>query len=110
MDSTRSHTSITAHVNCHTCTYFFPKQTPYLILTYIMPILYGAYINLNAVSRIVILQKKTLRMMNFQSGDSHSSPLFKSNLILKFEDKILTENILFINKSFNNLLPPIFKS
>ena len=66
--------------------------------------------NLNAVSRIVILQKKALRIMNFQSRDSHSSPLFKSNHILKLEDKILIENILFINKSFNNLLPPIFKS
>ena len=48
--------------------------------------------------------------MNFQSRDSHSSPLFRSNNILKLEDKILIENILFINKSFNNLLPPIFKS
>ena len=38
-----------------------------------------------------------------------SSLLFKSNHILKPEDKILIENILFINKSFNNL-SPIFKS
>ena len=66
--------------------------------------------NLNAVSRIVILQKKALRIMNFQSRDSHSSPLFKSNHFLKFEDKILIENILFINKSLNNLLHPIFKN
>ena len=48
--------------------------------------------------------------MNFQSRDSHSSPLFRSNNILKLESKILKENTLFINKSFNNLLPPIFKS
>ena len=48
--------------------------------------------------------------MNFQSRDSHSSPLFRSNHILKLEDKIHIENIRFINKSFNNLLPPIFKS
>ena len=66
--------------------------------------------NLHAVSRIVILQKKALRIMNFQSRDSHSSLLFKSNHILKLEDKILIENTLFINKSFNNLLPPVFKS
>ena len=66
--------------------------------------------NLNAVSRIVILQKKALIIMNFQSRDSHSSPLFKSNDILKFEDKILIENILFINKSVNNLHSPIFKN
>ena len=65
--------------------------------------------NLNAVSRIVILQKKALRIMNYQSRDSHSSPLFKSNYILRLENKILIENILFINKSLNNLLPPISK-
>ena len=59
---------------------------------------------------IIILQKKVLRIMNFRSRDSHSSPLFRSNHILKVEDKILIENILFINKSFKNLLPPIFKS
>ena len=52
--------------------------------------------NLHAVSQIVILQKKALRIMNFQSRDSHSSLLFKSNHILKLEDKILIENILFI--------------
>ena len=66
--------------------------------------------NLHALSRIIILQKKVLRIMNFRSRDSHSSPLFRSNHILKVEDKIVIENILFINKSFKNLLPPIFKS
>ena len=62
------------------------------------------------MSRIVILQKKALRIMSFQSRDSHSSLLFKSNHILKLEDKTLIENMLFINKSFKNLLPPVFKS
>ena len=56
-----------------------------------------------------MLQKKAL-IMNFQSRDSHSSPLFRFNHILKLEDKILKEHILFIDKSFNKLLPPIFKS
>ena len=51
--------------------------------------------NLHALSRIIILQKKALRIMNFQSRNSHSSPLFKSNHILKLEDKILLENILY---------------
>ena len=39
--------------------------------------------NLHAVNRIVILQKKALRIMNFQSRGSHSSSLFKFNHILK---------------------------
>ena len=59
-------------------------------------------------SRIITLQKKALRIMNFQSRDFHSSPLFRSNHALKLE--ILIENILFISKSLNNLLPPIFKN
>ena len=50
--------------------------------------------NLHALSRIIILQKKVLRIVNFQSRDSHSSPLFRSNHILKLEDKILIENII----------------
>ena len=48
--------------------------------------------------------------MNFQSRDSNSILLLKSKHILKLEDRILIENILFKNKLFNNLLPPIFKS
>ena len=55
-------------------------------------------------------KESLLRIMNFQSADSHSSPLFRSNHILKLEEKILIENILFINTSFDGLLPPIFKS
>ena len=66
--------------------------------------------NLNPVSRILILQKKPLIRINFQSRHSHISTLFKPNHILNLEDKILIENILFINKSLNNLLPLIFKN
>ena len=48
--------------------------------------------------------------MNFQSSAYHSISLFRSSHILKLEDKMLIENILFISKLFNNLVPPIFKS
>ena len=61
-------------------------------------------------SRNIILQTKALRIMSFQSRDSHLCALFRSSHILKLEGKILIENVLFISKSFNNLLPPIFKS
>ena len=92
-----------------------PFTLPYLILTYInyVNLIWGQ--NLHAMSSIIILQKKALTIMNFKSRDSHSSLLFRSNHILKIEDKILIGkiligNIIFIIKSFNNLLPPIFKS
>ena len=47
--------------------------------------------------------------MNFQARDSHSSPIFKSSHILKPENKIFIENVLFINKSFDKFLHPLFK-
>ena len=42
------------------------------------------------------------------SRNSHTSPLFKQNSILKFQDKICLENILFVRKSLNNLSPSVF--
>ena len=66
--------------------------------------------NLHSLNRTIIRQKKALKIMHFQSRDSHSNPLFRSNHIQKLEDNILTENIIFINKSFDDLLPPISKS
>ena len=46
--------------------------------------------------------------MNFKDQLFHSSPLFSENNILKFTDKITLENILFVNKSINRQVPPIF--
>ena len=46
--------------------------------------------------------------MNFKDQLFHSSPLFSENNILKFIDKITSENILFANKSINRQVPPIF--
>ena len=48
--------------------------------------------------------------MNYQSRNSHTTPLFRKAAILKFKDKINIENILFIIKSINNLLPSLFNN
>ena len=64
--------------------------------------------NINAVNRLIILQKKALRIMNFKDQLFHSSPPFSENNILKFTDKITLENILFVNKSINRQVPLIF--
>ena len=66
--------------------------------------------NFSSIQRILILQKKTVRIINFQPRNSHTSPLFKQNFILKFQDKICLENILFVSKSLNNLSPSIFNT
>ena len=54
-----------------------------------------------------ILQKKAVRIINFQPRISHTKPLFKQSSILKFQDKICLGNILFVSKSLNNLSPSV---
>ena len=50
--------------------------------------------------------KKALRIINFKPRNYHTSgSLFKENVVLKLIDKVYLENILFVNKCFNSLLP-----
>ena len=66
--------------------------------------------NYNAINCLVILQKKTLRIMSYQPQNSHTSPLFRKAAVLKVKDKINLENITLISKSINNLLPSPFNN
>ena len=54
--------------------------------------------------------KKAVGIVSFQPRNSHTSPLFKQSSILKFQDKICLENILFVSKSLNNLSPSVFNT
>ena len=56
----------------------------------------------------LVLQKKALRIINFQPRNS--SPLFKKSSFRKFWDKFNLENTLFVSKSINNLLPSLFNN
>ena len=53
--------------------------------------------NLNSIKRLFVLLKKSLRITYFWSCNAHTSPLFRESNILKFPDKIVPENCLFIN-------------
>ena len=66
--------------------------------------------NCSTIQRIIILQKKAIRIINFQPRNFHTSPQFKQNFILKSQDKISLENILFISKSLNNLSSSVFNT
>ena len=66
--------------------------------------------NNNSVKRFHLLQKKPLRLMFFQSRNSHTGPLFKMSKILKSFDKAALENCIFISKSLKGLLPSIFNN
>ena len=54
------------------------------------------------------LQKKAVRIINFQPRNFHTIPLFKQYSFSKFQDKICFENILFKSKSLNNLSPSVY--
>ena len=64
--------------------------------------------NGSTVQRIVVRQKKAVRIINFQPRNFHASPLFKQSSILKFHNEICLENILLVSKSLNNLSPSVF--
>ena len=66
--------------------------------------------NRSTIQQIVILQNMAVRIINIQPRNFHISPLFKQNSILKFQDKICLENILFVSKSLNNLTPSVLST
>ena len=59
---------------------------------YMAPLVWAQ--NSSTIQRIVILQKKAARIINFQPRNFHNSPLFKQSSILKFQDKFCLESIL----------------
>ena len=71
----------------------------------------GEFVNtkiLKSISQLIILQRKALRIMSFEYINDHSNPLFYRHEIIKLSNKIIMENCLFISKSINFNLPPIF--
>ena len=87
-------------------TLYFALVYPYL--NYCVTIWGSTYsINLN---RLILLQKKVIRILNNVSFDAHTSPLFKSLNLLKFKDIYLLNlgKLMFSYK--NNLLPQSFNN
>ena len=64
--------------------------------------------NTNSVKRLHLLQKKSLRIMFFQSRNSHIGPFFKVPKIINSFDKTAFEHCSFISKSVKGLLPSVF--
>ena len=57
---------------------------------------------------VLILQKRSIRIITFSKFDDHSSPLFKQTNILKLTDLITFHVSLFMFKFHNKLLPAVF--
>ena len=65
--------------------------------------------NSHAMNRILTLQKKAMRII-FQTRNCHSSSLFSKLKLLKFNDKVLSENVFLNSKFINRLMPPVFNN
>ena len=72
-------------------------------------VLYGCSVwsmtTITNINIINILQKKCLRIMNFQLFNCHSNSLFKDNKILKLNDIIKFQQLKLAFQFKNNLLP-----
>ena len=62
------------------------------------------------IKRVLVLQKKSLRIIHSLNHIAHTSPLFRDLNIRKLPGKIALGNILSINKYFNKCLFTIFKN
>ena len=62
------------------------------------------------INQTITLQKKAVRLMTFSNNDSPSDPIFKELRILKLEDVITTNNVIFAHKTLNNTSPSHFKN
>ena len=51
-----------------------------------------------------------MRVIDFKSKNCHSSPLFLTLKLFKFNFKVLFENVLLMSKFINSLLPPVFNN
>ena len=72
-----------------------------------IPILYG--LSILTLFKGSLYYRKAIRVISFQPQNAHSSLFSQKNNILKFSDKTMIDNILFISKALNIILPPIIK-
>ena len=96
----------------HRVNKYFPKSI--LITIYkslITPHLnYGLSLWGSRHSRVNILQKKAIRVVNFSPYISHSEPIFKNLKILSLDDLRILKKIKFLHKLAHNTLPIYFNS
>ena len=78
----------------------------YPFLTYGLIVWGNTYIT--TLNPVIVLQKKTVRIITFSKFDDHSSPLFKLCKIAKFVDLIYLANIIFMFDFYSCSLPSSF--
>ena len=91
---------------------YFPKSILLTIYkSLITPHLnYGLLLWGNRRSRVNVLQKKAIRVVNFSPYISHSEPIFKNLKLLNMDDLFTLKKFKFLHKLAHNTLPTYFNS
>ena len=71
--------------------------------------IWGNHHNIH-INRIIKLQDKALRILNFAHYRAPTSPLYKNSKLLKFIDNITLNNFVFVRDSFKGILPRILNN
>jgi hypothetical protein len=72
-------------------------------------IIYGAS-HPKLLEPISILQRKAIRLVHRSNYNAHTDQLFRSSGIIKFEDIVKLDQIIFMRQYSNNLLPSSFNN
>ena len=59
-------------------------------------------------TKLMKLQNKALKVINFQSSDSPTGPLYQENKVLKISDFINYKNALFVRNTLKRENPQVF--
>ena len=65
--------------------------------------------NASSIKRLLVPQKKSLRIMHFLKRNAHTCNLFKNLNVFKLPDQVTLKNDILICKYFNDFLPKILK-
>ena len=85
----------------------------YLLRTIYSHLIYACEIwgqNQNSLwfTKLIKLQNKALKLINFQSSDSQTGPLYQENKVLKIADFINYKNALFVRNTLKRENPQVF--
>ena len=97
------------------CSFFLPKSSLRmlyysLIYPYFVLLQYSLGFNETNLRRLVILQKRIIRIINKSHLNAHTDPIFKDLGILKFNDIHLLQLGQFMFSRKNSFLPPRFNN
>ena len=65
-------------------------------------------LNNPSLKKIEQTQKAAIRIVSFSDFHAHTDPIFKELNVIKFQDYLLLQNVLFVHDFINNKLPPSF--